>query len=147
MRKNIAKRIACAVVALVMTLSAFSAFAAAQLIEPYYNNASDASNSAEVSSSGKLKITNRLLTKKPVFDHAVITTYVEKKTLGLFWTKVDIGQDNDEWTDVIYSENYSGTHTVQLSSKGTYRVTTEFVVYGSGGSADKITRTSTVEYK
>lgn len=147
MRKNITKRVVCIAIALVIAMSSFSAFAAAQVIEPYFNNAVDVSNHASVSSTGKLTITNRCAADASVFGKAIITTYVEKKVLGLFWSRVDIGQNNNKWIDVIYENVYTGFHYFQLSDKGTYKVTTEFVVYGSGGPADTITRTATTQYK
>ncbi len=147
MRKNIIKRVVCVAVAFVMAMSTFSAFAAAQEVEPYFNNTVTASNMASFSSSGLLTITNSFTAGKTVFGKAIITTYVEKKVLGLFWSRVDIGQTDNKWIDVIYINSYVGTHTVQLSDKGTYRVTTEFVVFGSGGPADTITRTATTQYK
>lgn len=147
MRKNIIKRVICVAVAFVMAMSTFSAFAAAQMVEPYFNNTMDVSNEASVSSSGKLTIMNSLVAYDNYFSKAIITTYVEKKVLGLFWSRVDIGQTNDKWIDVIYENVYTGFHYFQLSDKGTYKVTTEFVVYGSGGPADIITRTATTQYK
>ena len=86
-------------------------------------------------------------TSSDVFSKAIITTYVEKKVLGLFWSRVDIGQTDNKWIDVRYDNVYTGTHSVQLSDKGTYRVTSEFVMYGSGGPADTVTETATTEYK
>lgn len=147
MRKNIIKRVICVAVAFVMAMSTFSAFAEAQMVEPYFNNTMDVSNEASVSSSGKLTIMNSLVAYDNYFSKAIITTYVEKKVLGLFWSRVDIGQTNDKWIDVIYENVYTGFHYFQLSDKGTYKVTTEFVVYGSGGPADTVTETATTEYK
>ena len=147
MRKNIIKRVVCIAVAFVIAMSTFSAFAAAQMVEPYFNNTMDASNTVSISSSGKLTIKNNFLAYDNYFSKAIITTYVEKKVLGLFWSRVDIGQTNDKWIDVIYENVYTGFHYFQLSDKGTYKVTTEFVVYGSGGPADTITRTATTQYK
>ena len=147
MRIKVTKRAICAVIALIMAMSAFSAFAAAQTVEPCFNNVERVSNHAEVSSSGKLTATNRYTADANVFSKAIITTYVEKKVLGLFWSRVDIGQTDNKWIDVRYDNVYTGTHSVQLSDKGTYRVTSEFVVYGSGGPADTVTETATTEYK
>ena len=147
MRKNVIKKVVCIAVAFVMAMSTFSAFAAAQMVEPYFNNTVTASNRASVSSSGELTITNSFTAGKNVFSKAIVTTYVEKKVLGLFWSRVDIGQTNNKWIDVRYDNVYDGTHSVQLSDKGTYRVTSEFVVYGSGGPADTVTETATTEYK
>lgn len=147
MRKNVIKKVVCIAVAFVMAISTFSAFAAAQMVEPYFNNTMDASNTVSISSSGKLTIKNNFLAYDNYFSKAIITTYVEKRVLGLFWSRVDIGQNNNKWIDVIYECLYTGFHYFQLSDKGTYRVTTEFVVYGSGGPADTITRTATTQYK
>ena len=147
MRKNIIKRDVCIAVAFVIAMSTFSAFAAAQMVEPYFNNTMDASNTVSISSSGKLTIKNNFLAYDNYFSKAIITTYVEKKVLGLFWSRVDIGQNNNKWIDVIYESLYTGFHYFQLSDKGTYRVTTEFVVYGSGGPVYTITRPATAQYK
>ena len=147
MRNNIIKRVFCVAFALIMAISTFSAFAAAQVVEPYFNNATRITNAAEISSSGKLTITNRCAAESSVFSKAIITTYVEKRVLGLFWSRVDNGQNNNKWIDVIYDNVYTGFHYLQLSDKGTYRVTTEFVVYGSGGPADTVTKTVTAQYK
>ena len=71
-----------------------------------------------------------------VTSKVVITIYIQKKTLGLFRTKVD----------TVTGVNYSGTHSHSLPSTGTYRAVSEFVVYGSAGSADKETRRCEVTY-
>lgn len=107
---------------------------------PYYNNVDSANSTVTISSNGTITINNRYTGTQSVTTKAVITTYIEKKTLGIFWIRVDIGQTNDEWVDTVYNYYYSGSHSTQLSSSGTYRVNVEYVIYGSGGSADTITR-------
>lgn len=134
------KRILCFAVMCMVLLSSVSFIANADEIMPRYNNVSSVSSYAEISSSGVITITNKFSSSASVFTKAVITTYVERKTLGLFWSKVDIGQTNDEWVDTIYTNVYSGTHSHQLEKTGTYRVTVEYVIYGSGGAADTIVR-------
>ena len=114
--------------------------AAQHEIAPCYNNVVSVSSIASVSSTGVLKVTNSYNGDSTVTSKAVITTYIEKRTLGIFWSRVDIGQTNDEWVDTIYNYKYSGSHSVQLPSTGTYRVTVEYVIYGSGGAADTITK-------
>ena len=109
-------------------------------IAPCYNNVVTANSTVAISSSGVATITNMYNGFQNVTTKAVITTYIEKKTLGIFWSKVDIGQPDDEWVDTIYNYKYSGSHSVQLPSTGTYRVTVEYVIYGSGGAADTITK-------
>lgn len=109
-------------------------------IAPCYNNVISADTLVSISSSGIIKVTNSYTGASSVTSKAVITTYIEKRTLGIFWSRVDIGQTNDEWVDTIYNYKYSSSHSVQLPSTGTYRVNVEYVIYGSGGSADTITR-------
>lgn len=108
---------------------------------PLANNVISASSAATISTSGKLTITNQYYGFNGVTTKAVITTYVEKKVLGLFWTRVDINQTNNEWIDTVYEYEYSGSHSVQLESTGTYRIVVSYVIYGSGGDADEIEKT------
>lgn len=112
--------------------------ASAANIMPYYNNTVSAQSSASLSSTGTLTINNKYTGISGTTTKAVITTYVEKKTLGIFWKKVDIGQTDNKWVDTIYNYKYSGSHSVQLHSKGTYRIKVNYEIYGTGGAVDKI---------
>lgn len=107
---------------------------------PFYNNVDSANSTVTISSNGTITINNRYTGTQSVTTKAVITTYIEKKTLGIFWSRVNIGQTNDEWVDTIYNYYYSGYHSTQLPSTGTYRVTVEYIIYGSGGVADTIVK-------
>lgn len=109
-------------------------------VSPFYNNVISVSSIASISNTGVLKVTNSYTGDSSITTKAIITTYIEKKILGVFWSRVDIGQTNDEWVDTIYNYKYSGSHSIQLPSTGTYRVTVEYVIYGTGGSADTITK-------
>lgn len=73
-----------------------------------------------ISSSGKVTI-NRYTGFPLTTTKAVITMYIEKRTLGLFWTRVDIGEPDNQWVDTIKNYSYNGSRTYQLSSSGTYR--------------------------
>ena len=115
-------------------------------IMPYYNNTLRAYHSVSLSTNGTLKIINSYNGVSGVTTKAVITTYIEKRFLGIFWTRVDIGTADNEWVDTLYSTNYSGGHSFKLESTGTYRVTSEFKIYGSGGSADEIVKETTITY-
>lgn len=140
MRKSIGTR---ALSLLLVCISLFSlcmvsfSASAEDGIEPYFNNLISASNSFRISSTGKMTVTNSYDGIPKVTIKAVITTYVEKKTLGLFWTRVDIGTTDNQWVDTIYNYTYAGSHSFQLSSKGTYRVTTKFEIFGTGGLPDE----------
>lgn len=139
---NKIKRILATILVLCLSVVPFcsvSASAATQEeITPYYNNTASTTTTMSISSSGKMTIGYKYSGYSSITTKAVITTYIEKKTLGLFWTRVDIGTTNDEWVDTINDYRYSGSRTYQLSSSGTYRVTVVYKIYGSGGSADEI---------
>lgn len=146
MKNNFKKRILSFAIACILIITTGTFMVNAQEISPRYNNVDYASSNADVSSSGTLTITNKFSASNSVFSRAVITTYIERKTLGLFWSRVDIGQNNDEWVDTVYNNVYTGSHSHQLTKSGTYRTTVEYVFYGSGGAADTISKEIEVEY-
>lgn len=146
MKTNCKKRILSFAVAFILIITTGTFMVNAQEISPRYNNVDSASSSAAISSSGVITISNVYSAQSTVLSKAIITTYIEKRTLGLFWSRVDIGQSNDEWVDTVYSNVYTGTHSHQLTKTGTYRATVEYVFYGTGGSADTITKEMEVEY-
>ncbi len=131
----------------VVPLSPVSAATAPEAeVMPCYNNVSSATANASISDSGKLTITYNYSGSSSVTTKAVITTYIEKKFLGLFWKRVDIGTTDDQWVDTINNYRYTGSRTYQLSSTGTYRITVIYKIYGSGGAADEITCQGTGSY-
>lgn len=91
-----------------------------------------------ISSSGLMTISYQYSGYPSITTKAVITTYIEKRTLGIFWSRVDIGTSDNQWNDVINDYRYTGYRTYQLSDKGTYRVVVKYTIYGTGGSADVI---------
>ena len=135
------KSILCLLIAVLMMASASTAAMAASPYETRYNNTVMASSVASISESGLLTVDNQFQGIRGKTTKGEITTYIEKKTWGLFWKRVDIGEPNNEWYDVIYNYVYAGDHTFQLPSKGTYRITVVYVISGSGGAPDTITRT------
>ena len=109
-------------VVIVLMLSATVGVIVASSNGTRFNNTILASSVAAVSSSGLLTVTNQY-------------QGIPGKT-----TKGEI-TPNNEWYDVIYNYVYAGDHTFQLPSKGTYRITVVYVISGSGGAPDTITRT------
>ena len=107
-------------------------------ITPYYNNTAGTSTNFVISSSGKATVTASYNAYRQYFSEATITSYIEKRTLGIFWTKVDIGEANNEWVDT--SSNYYDNfyHEFYLDDTGTYRATVVYEISGTGGSADVI---------
>lgn len=136
------KRMLATVLVLCLSVVPFcsvSASAATQEeVTPYFNNTLSTTTAMNISSSGKMTISYQYSGYASITTKAVITTYIEKKTLGLFWTRVDIGTTEDQWVDTINDYRYTGSRSYQLSSSGTYRVTVVYKIYGSGGAADEI---------
>lgn len=96
--------------------------------------------------SGVLKIHNEYTVSSGTgFTSAKIQTYVERRTLGLFWVKVNNGQPNNTWVDTSTSLSYGKNYSLTLTQTGTYRVTAEYTFYGSSGS-ETATRQVTVTY-
>lgn len=134
MTKTLSQRLLAIVLILTMLLPIAVLPASAEEITPYYNNVVSANSVVSISASGKMSITNTYQGMNGITTKGVITTKVEKRTLGLFWKDIDGGA----WTDTINNYYYSGIHTLQLSDTGTYRVTVKFTIYGTNGAADSI---------
>lgn len=111
-----------------------------------YNNTYDADLFCTINSSGQLQASLSVTGYKSKTTHISVELYVEKKVLGLFWSRVDIGYTNNVWTDSTTNYRYSNSFTTNLSSTGTYRVTVTYTVSGTGGVSDIIVKTSTVSY-
>lgn len=136
------KRILATILVLCLSVIPFCSVSAAAAtpegVMPLYNNTASVTTAMNINSSGKMTISYQYSGYPSTTTKAVITTYIEKKTLGLFWSRVDIGTTDDQWVDTINDYRYTGSITYQLSSSGTYRVTVVYKIYGSGGAADEI---------
>lgn len=119
----------------IVTLFSATITAYASGIQPYSNNVNSTDVSFSISSSGKATVSYEYYGKSGVTKNAEIVSKVQKK-VGLIWVTVDAGS----WTDTSTSTNFSKSHSVQLSSKGTYRAHVVFTISGTGGSDDKITK-------
>ena len=99
-----------------------------------YNNVSFA-----ITNTGYSEVDISYTGRSGYFFRVEITTYLQKKILGLFWTKVDIGEPNNEWFDASFVLSDIFIHNYQLSSKGTYRAVVEVRFIGTGGPDDVLT--------
>lgn len=111
----------------------------------YYNTAS-ASLNCNINSSGHLTASMSVTGYKGVTTKISVELYIEKKILGIFWTRVDIGCTDNIWKDSKTGFSYSNTFPFDLTSGGTYRVTATYTVSGTGGTDDIIVRTDTATY-
>ena len=111
-----------------------------------YNNTSSANLTVNIDSNGKLFAYLSVVGINGQTKKIEVSLYVEKKILGLFWSRVDIDNDDDTWYDSSTSYYYSNTFSHNFSSTGTYRVTVTYTVSGTGGPNDVITKTATATY-
>lgn len=80
-----------------------------------------------VSDGGKATVQYSVFLKNDA-GPVVVKTYIEKKNTGLFWSRVENGMKNNEWTDRYEKKYFVGTHTLKLSESGTYRAMIEIYV-------------------
>lgn len=111
-----------------------------------YNNTTDAYLSADIDTNGTLQATLLVNGKKGVTTCIEADLYIERKTLGIFWTRVDIGYNNNVWHDSTTSHYYNNSFSTDLVSNGTYRVVVSYTVHGTGGANDIIPKTVIVVY-
>ena len=114
--------------------------------ETCYNNIVQANVSSNINVNGALTVSFDVFGRKGVTTKIETELFVEKKMLGLFWVRVNIGCPNNLWTDSTNHYVYVNTFSTQLSSTGTYRTTVKFTVSGTGGANDIITLTRTNTY-
>ena len=119
---------------LILVTSALPAFAtdASTEISPRLNNTSSTTVGFSISSTGKATANYSYSAYAQYFTSATVTTKIQKRTLGLFWTTVE------DWTDNWTSTYKSYSHSCQLSDSGTYRAVVEFTINGTNGAADEI---------
>ena len=127
----------CFFIVFAMTVPAFAGD-----IDTCSNNVKSTDISFSISNSGNATVVLKYYGKSRVTQKAEISTKIQKK-VGVIWVTVS----NGSWTDTSSSTNFSTSHSVQLSSKATYRAHVVFTISGSGGSDDKITKNSAMTYK
>ena len=114
---------------------------------PYMNNGQTATPSFSINSSGTAEVTVGYTGNPSTFTEVTVETYIQKKTLGLFWTKVDIGESGNTWVDSSTSLSGTFVHTVQLENTGNYRAVFQITFSGTGGEDDVIEDTITCSYE
>lgn len=107
-------------------------------ITPRLNTNIDAVCIPNLTSSGVLTVTNNYDVNDSRVTRVVVTTYVEKRSLLVVWTRVDIGTTNDEWVDYGSNGHFAKTHSAQMPSSGIYRVTAIFDVYSGSTLLDSL---------
>ncbi len=126
-----------------MTMAGYCRTASAAM---NYNNAITTDVIASFDSSGRIHAVLSVEGINGTTTNIEADLYVEKRIMGVFWKKVDIGCTNNVWHDATTSYNYSNEFISPVLSSGTYRVNVTFTVSGSGGSPDVIQKTRTVSH-
>ncbi len=72
------------------------------------------------------------------FTQLRISVKIQKRTLGIFWTTVDIGTDDNTWTIYSTIDEYFIYERFPIESIGTYRAVFDLDFYGTGGTVDEI---------
>lgn len=122
-----------------LTLSV-SAASAETSVNPRYANVLAANVSMVISRDGLCTTTISYVGKVSDLRSAKITTKVQKNVSGS-WVDVNIGQPNNQWVDESTSPTFTRSHSVQLTSHGTYRAVVVYEISGTGGATDVIERT------
>lgn len=128
--KRVISVILCLITFFITTLTVY-----ASEIQPFSNNVGSTNTVFSISSSGLATVKNTYSDSLNRVTSAKVVTKVQKK-VGLIWVTVSGGS----WTDNSTAKNFTKSHSVQLSSKGTYRAHVVFTISGTGGSDDKITK-------
>lgn len=125
-------------------IPAYAAVPNVPVVSPQYTVFTSANVIGNISDDLLLSATSTFSVDSSQVTRVTITTYVEKRTLLLFWNRVDIGQTNDEWVNTYYSSYNSSYHAFQLSDSGTYRVTSTFRAYNGSTLLETIERSVTL---
>lgn len=107
-------------------------------IMPYYNNVMKTSSSFSIDASGTGTVKASYAGFSGVTESVTVTIKIQKKTLGLVWTKVDIGVPNNEIVVNSTNVNDNFIYTVPLDTTGNYRAVITYTATGSGGADDTI---------
>lgn len=127
---------------ILVVLSVVSIFGiTAVAIEPRWNNTNTTLASLVIDDSGMANVAFNCIGISNVTTSIVAETKLERKW-GLLWLDVD----GALWIDATTKSYLSTQHNFQLSKTGTYRMTTEFTVSGTGGEKDEIKVTSQDTY-
>ena len=132
---------------LVSGVVAVSAEGGTTEIMPRWNVADDNEFTFTVSSTDKANVRVTYSANSTNFQKANLTVKLEKRFLLLFWTTVDIGYTNNEWTATSTDPDGYFYNTFTVNGKGTYRAHITLEIIGKNGQKDVIEETLEYEYK
>lgn len=110
------------------------------------NHAVDYNTVFYIDSSGVAETNMSYVGNGTTFTNVTVETYIQKRSLGLIWTKVDNGEPDKTWVDNSSSVSDSFSHDLKLDSAGTYRAVFKITFSGSTASDDVITDRIEADY-
>ena len=117
-----------------------------ETISPRLNTNINATCIPNLPDSGILYVTNTYGVNDSRITQIVVTTYVQKRTLLVIWSRVDIGTPNNEWVDYGTNGHFAVSHSAQMPAPGTYRVVATFDIYSGSTLLDSLEIKLNVEY-
>lgn len=146
------KKLITLILAISMLVSALHITAAAEdgtstEVQPRLSNIYVYEVDFAITSTGFASIYFDYLGDADVFESATVEIYLEKRFLGIFWNRVDIGEPNDVWIDTLYETDGYVVHTLQLSKTGTYRAKFKMTFRGTGTTDDVLEKTLQTTYE
>ena len=113
-------------------------------ITPCWNNVDDVRFNFRIySGTGELKVNYGGYS---TFAYAKLTVKVQKRTLGIFWRTVDIGEPDNEWITASANSSDQFLKIFTVEDTGTYRAKFLLEVTGTNGETEEIEETIVVEY-
>ena len=92
-----------------------------------------------ITNSGMAEVSVDYVANNTSFTDATIESYIQKRTLGFIWIKVDNGEVNSTWVDRSTEQLDYFVHHLQLDETGTYRAVFKITFSGTGAEDDVIT--------
>ena len=116
-------------------------------IMPRWNVTTNKTFSFNVTDTNKANVSIVYNTNSSNFQKANLTVKIEKRFLLLFWSTVDIGYTNNEWTASSTNPNGYFYNTFTVNGTGMYRAHITLEIIGKNGQKDVIEETIEYEYK
>ena len=107
-------------------------------ITPRYSNVNACSLSFIISDNGLAQVKVSYEGRVGYMTQVRSEIYLQKRVLGIFWKKVDIGVTDNVWVDTSTEDMYCFTHAAQLQDTGTYRAVFNVTFSGTGGADDEV---------
>lgn len=115
-------------------------------VQPRLSNVYMYSTNFGISDDGIAEMYFEYEGKPDTFAYVTIEIYLEKRTLGLFWSRVDNGLEDNKWRFVRSATHGYIIETFQLKSTGTYRATYDITFSGNGTADDVMQEVHTQTY-